>query len=230
MIIDIRLEILVENFLYENYYFRKLDIYDFFDNSEENIKWINKGVSPDISYIDTCKEPCEFLDNNTFGDWINYNKHDLDSFAEEFRFKNFSLNIKASNRKIKSIIEYLITNTKLTKTINFNPLIKELINEGRYKVSKQKPLTWDSSNRIEIQAEEKNKYYICRKDQAQLMANPCYIIRKNDTNNYRIIYFVNLDRNCRYTNKTKINAWAFTTALPTEIGLTPEQAIRQRQN
>ena len=230
MELNTSLSLSIEKFLNENYVFRKLQIHEYFDSKTSPIIWMHKHYVRDIIAAENCQETCELLEQGFYSDWFHFNKKQLDMFIDEFRFQNLRLTLKIKKTEIKTIVEHLITNSSLTKTILFNPLLKELIQEGRHEVTKVRPLSCISSERIEINAKIGQKYYLCRDTKSPFIADPCYIISLIQDGTYNVMFFTNVQDNWSSSKKTEINGWGFTSVYANEIGLTPAQAVRNNKN
>lgn len=213
---------MVFSFLNEQYVFRHIQLYDFFDNTEPIIKYTH--VSNYNSEVDTVDEPCKLLDRRCFQYWNDYTKNSTKLLADEFIWKNLKLHSKRT--LIKNAIAEIIANGDIVKTIKFNPFLKEIINSGRVKVSVSKSRFCSSHDRITM-VRSGDQVFVCDKSLSPYIANPGYVISASVTGTYRIMQFLNLDNDSRPTNKLRINGWSFFTANKDEIGLTPEDAVMQ---
>lgn len=218
---------IIENFLNEQFIFRRIQIYEYFGNKEVPIRWTFRDKNTDYSELDKCNESSVLFDGDYFYRWSFYNKKDLILFADLCEAALFNMDVKSTRSEIKTIIKNLITNSDFIKTLYFNPLIKDLINEGRHIVRKVKPVRLDE--RTDISLNVGSKCYVCIDDKPPYIANPCYISKRFE-GGYRVMFFTNMDNNFNDTYKSKINGLGFTTVFANEIGLTLEQAVRQKQN
>jgi hypothetical protein len=223
--------LMIEDFLLKNFTFRKLGIYEFFGNKEIPVFWTTKTDSSYLDKIDNCDDPCELLDEQVFSDWAILNNRGLNCIFSEFRYaelmSKFKVNLTSSEIKLK--IKYLIEQTNIAKTISFNPFLKSLIAEGRYKVKNIKPLSMTDPRRQNITARKGDKLYICKDVKPPFVANPCYVTNDIGLNTYRVIFFTNVKSYWEDTKMTKINGWGFATVDADELGRTPEEAVRQKR-
>jgi hypothetical protein len=217
----------VTKFLNEKFVFRKLEIHEFFEHKHPPIFWIHRSCySPEVDTM----EACMLLDDQMLHYWQIYSKGTLALVFDEFQLWCFLKNLeKPAKRKSKEIIKALIETSELVQMIKFNPVLKNLIVQGRHKVSGVIPLHSTDSRRVRMDAKEGEVYYLCNDHSKPFIANPCYIVKSTMNGPYRVMYFTNAASQFIETKKSRVNAYGFTTVFPNELGVTPEQAVRQAQ-
>ena len=213
-----------EKFLIKNFSFVKFEIYDYFKN--DKIYWTHSKamVFQDMEYTD--KDAFKMIETIRNKNWGVYNeKSTLKYIASEFNiFSHIISNQKYKVADIKVAIESILDSEKLVQIIKFNPLIKDLINEGRHRVKVIYPE--ESKYRQNISAKVGDKVYFC--DNLNNIVNPGYVIGNFADEKLHIAYFCNINSDHFETQKLDINGWATVGVYKNEVGLTPEQAITNR--
>lgn len=214
----------VENFLSKHFSFVKFEIYNYFNNNRIYYTQGKPQIFNGIKYTD--RQAFEIMDTVKSNSWIVFDeKSSVKYIAGEFRLFN---HIYSSNRykltDIKTAVKNYIGSEKLVQIIRFNPLIKDLIIEGRHRVKGIYPEA--SKYRQNISAEIGDKVYFC--DSHSNIASPAYVIGSFANDKFQIVYFTNLNHDYLETQKLDINGWATVGVYNNEIGLTPEQAIKNK--
>lgn len=221
-----QLKIDVENFLIKNFSFVKFEIYNFFNNNK--IYWTHSKalIFQDMEYTD--KDAFKLIDTIKSKNWSVYNeKSILKYIAIEFKlFSHIFSNQKHKVTDIKTAIKSILDSESLVQIIKFNPLIMDLINEGRHHVKSTYPE--EIKFRQNISAEVGDKVYFC--NSSNNIANPAYVIGSFADKKLHIAYFTNLNYDHIETGNLNINGWALIGAYSNEVGLTPEQAIKNRMH
>ncbi|MFA6273965.1 MAG: hypothetical protein WC662_02285 [Candidatus Paceibacterota bacterium] len=216
----------IEKFLSKNFSFVKFEIYNFFNNNK--IYWAHSKamIFQDMEYTD--KDAFKMIDTIKSKNWAVYDeKSTLKYIASEFKlFSHINSNHKYKVDDIKVVIKSILDSEKLVQTIKFNPLISDLIKEGRHRVKNVYPN--EIKSRQNISAEIGDKVYFC--DSSNNIANPAYVIGNFADEKLHIAYFTNLNSDYIETQNLNINGWALIGAYKNEVGLTPEQAIKNRMN
>ncbi len=217
-----QLNIEVEKFLSKNFSFVKFEIYNFFNNNK--IYWVHSKATifQDNEYTD--KDAFKMIDTIKSKNWAVYDeKSTLKYITNEFKiFSHIISNQKYKVVDIKVAIISILDSEKLVKIIKFNPLISNLINEGRHRVKNVYPQ--EIKHRKSITAEVGDKVYFC--DSSNNIVNPAYVIGNFAEEKLHIAYFTNLNSDNYETQKLDINGWATVGVYKNEVGLTPEQAIK----
>lgn len=221
---------LIYRFLDEKFVFRKLQIHEYFGNQKAPIFWTFRNSPYHTVEIEASSEACQLLDASAFENWNVFDKTDINFFCDELEIRNISTKPVLPRRKLKLSIADLINNSGLVKTIRFNPVLKKLIEEGRHKVTNVKPLPPMDIRRTEVDAKAGSIYYLCNDRNKPYLANPCYITEVIGHGSFRAMIFTNVSSDGIDTNKIPINGYGFTTVYAYELGLTPSQAVLQRQN
>lgn len=219
-----QLKIDVEKFLLKDFSFVKFEIYNYFNNNK--IYWAHSKamIFQNMEYTD--KDAFKMIDTIKSKNWAVYNeKSTLKYIASEFKlFSHIISNQKHKVADIKVAVKSILDSEKLVQKIEFNPLISDLINEGRHRVKNVYPQ--EIKYRQNISAEIGDKVYLC--DSSNNIANPAYVIGNFANEKLHIAYFTNLNSDYIETQNLKINGWALIGASKNEVGLTPEQAIINR--
>lgn len=229
MIVDTRSGIALENFLSENFVFRRLQIHEFFDNKNAPILWTARNDSEYLAQVDHTPDSCTLLDDRFFSNWAKFNNEGLNLIYDELLYRQIwsRAKIRLKAIEVKSTIKYLVKETNVTKTIAFNPVLKQLIAEGRHHVKHTKPLKYGDPLRTNIKAKKRDSLYVCKDEKPPYIANPCYVLATSGNNTYRIMAFTSLNAKFEETKAKKINGWCFVTVDANELGRTPEEAVLQ---
>ena len=216
----------VEKFLTKHFSFVKFEIYNYFNNNRIYYTQSKQQIFQDMEYSD--RQAFEMMDTVKSNSWIIYHdKSSVKYIANEFRL--FGHIYTGNNYKLEDIklaVKKCIESERLVQIIKFNPLIKELVNEGRHHIKGVYPE--ETKYRQKINADIGTKVYFC--DRSNNIVSPAYVIGNIAEDRLHIAYFTNLNSNYLETNKLQINGWAVTGAYLNEVGLTPEQAIKNRMN
>jgi|APLak6261698768_1056241.scaffolds.fasta_scaffold00152_6 hypothetical protein len=215
-----------EKFLSKNFSFVKFEIYNFFNNNK--IYWTHSKalIFHDMEYTD--KDAFKMIDTIKSKNWAVYDeKSTLKYIASEFKLlSNIISNQKYKVADIKVAIKSILDSGKHVQTIKFNPLISDLVNEGRHRVKNVYPQEIKCRQNISVGIGD--KVYFC--DSSNNIANPAYVIGNFADEKLHIAYFTNLNSDYIETQNLNINGWALIGAYKNEVGLTPEQAIKNRMN
>ena len=214
----------VEKFLTEHFSFVKFEIYNYFNNNRIYYTQSKPQILRDIKHTD--KQAFEIMNTVKSNGWIVFDeKSSVKYIASEFKLFN---HIYSSNKykltDIKTVVKNCIGSEKLVQIIKFNPLIKDLINEGRHRVKGIYPE--ESKFRQKISANVGDKVYFC--DNSNNIVNPAYVIGNFADEKLHIAYFCNINSDHFETQKLDINGWATVGVYKNEVGLTPEQALKNR--
>lgn len=214
----------VEKFLIKHFSFIKFEIYNYFNNNKIYYVQSKAHIFKNMEYTD--REAFEMMDKIKYNNWLLYNeKSSVNYIAREFRlFGNINSGNKYKFAEIKGAVKDIIANEKLVQIIKFDPLIKDLINEGRHHVKGIYPD--ETKYRQNVTALVGTKVYFC--DRSNNIVSPAYVIGNFADDKLHIAYFTNLNSDHMETNKLDINGWAVTGAFQNEVGLTPQQAIKNR--
>lgn len=220
---------LAEKFLVDNYVFRQLNIYELFDSTR--IIWTPRKGGHHRSEYDNEPETCNLLDDHVFDNWIILDKKHVKIFVSEFLFKNsISHALKFKKTDALAAMTNIIKSKKIVKKISYSSVVKECISEGRVKVNSVRPIP-SNKDRVKIETNVGEKYYICLSSKPPYIVSPCHIIKAgNDSLPCRVMFFTNFDNDLSETSKTKVNGWVFITAYSSEIGRTPQEAVLHRRN
>ena len=216
----------VEKFLTKHFSFVKFEIYDYFNNNRIYYTQSKPQIFKDIEYTD--RQAFEMMDTIKSTNWSVYDeKSSVNYIAGEFRlFGHIYSGNKYKLADIKLAVKNIFDNEKLVQVIKFNPLIKDLINEGRHCVKGIYPE--ESKYRQNVSAEVGTKVYFC--DGSNNIVSPAYVIGNFANEKLHIAYFTNINSDHMETNKLDINGWAVAGAFPNELGLTPDQAIKNKMD
>jgi hypothetical protein len=210
-------------YLEHNYVFRKLEIDQWLGDDRIIYKHKEEYDPADFSLG---KSSEELWSDGVFEDWRVCTPMAVKNVCSEFLFRNSAKAGKNRKTLLKDVVTAEINHGSLVETIKFNPLLKQLIDKGRYKVTGVKPLLYTSNKREKIELSEGDTCYFCWNTKNPYVANPAYVFRKAG-GSYIIIFFTNLSKGTE-TGKPEINMARFINAPADEIGLTPEQAVMQR--
>lgn len=220
-----QLKIDIEKFLLKDFSFVKFEIHNYFNNNK--IYWAHSKamIFQNMEYTD--KDAFEMIDTIKSKNWAVYNeKSTLKYIVGEFKlFSRLISNQKYKVADIKVAVKSILDSEKLVKIIEFNPLISNLIKEGRHRVKNVNPQ--EIKYRQNITAEIGDKVYLC--ESSNNIANPAYVIGNIANEKLHIAYFTNLNSDNNETQNLKINGWALIGVNKNEVGLTPEQAIKNRR-
>jgi hypothetical protein len=213
----------VEKF-FSNFTFVKFEVYEFFEN--RGIYWIHSIVKIfEGRYYDD-DDAYDMIDTLRERNWSVYDDEKvLKYIVSEFNlWSNMRNAPKYKIAAIRLTVKKILDSEKFVKTIKFNPLIKELINEGRHKVKSTYPE--ELKYRSNVSAQEGDKIYVC--DNSNNLANPGYVLKELADGKLKVAYFTNVNKDRNDTTKLSINGWARAGVHLNEIGLTPEQSIKHR--
>lgn len=210
-------------YLEDQFVFRKLEI-DHWLGDKRVIYQHKDRYQPEL--FNAGKSAEELWHDREFEDWTTCTDKTVKYICSEFMFKNCLAVPKNRKAMIKAIIKAEIDHGELIETIKFNPILKQLIDSGRRKVTGVKPLLYASHKRMKVELNEGDLCYFCWNTKNPYMANPAYVYRKSG-GSYVLIFFTNLYQG-KETSKVEINLGDFINAPADELGLTPEQAVMQR--
>ena len=221
-----QLRIEVKKFIIKHFSFIKFEIYNYFDNDRIYYTQGKPQIFKDIEYTDM--QAFEMIDTVKSKSWNVYDeKSSVKYIAGEFRLTGYIYSeSKYKLADIKGAVKEIIGNEKLVQIIKFNPLIKDLIKEGRHHVKCIYPE--ETKYRKSISAGVGTKVYFC--DRSNNIVSPAYVIGNFVNEKLHIAYFTNINSDSMETSKLDVNGWAIAAVLPCELGLTPEQAIQNRMN
>jgi len=200
---------------------------------EKVIKQDPKDIEMDIEIPDDEPSddisPLELLDSQHFDSWTELTKSSIRNMADEVfwslrkdRIVNYT---KTDFNFVIKIIERVVKEQSAVKEISCDSRIKEFIKVGRSKVSHRiKSLPRYSGIRNELRLKKNDLVYVATDSYFVCPG----IIVKDFEDSYRVIIFNNYDDELTEAEGKKINGWEFRTLLNTEIGETPEEAIRNR--
>lgn len=215
------LEYEILSFLKEKYTFKMFEI----DN------WINEKTT--YRYKQTSRL-CNVSDNikikENIDEWEYVDKSVLDMFYDEFLWYNWGkhrLVLKNKKRVIIFTMLEIIQNS-LVKTIKYDVQIKSILKEKRIKVHRIKPLPF--YERKPVSLKNGDKCYIYRNKTTPAIVDPCLItnVDENEEFKYDVMYFTNYGKFKMTTNNLEINGYNFAKVSAIEIGLTPEDAVRNK--
>ena len=221
-----QLNLEVEKFITKHFSFVKFEIYDFFNNNRIYYTQSKPQIFKDMEYND--RQAFEMIDTVKSNNWNVYDeKSSVKYIAGEFRlFGHIYSGSKYKLADIKKAVQEIIGNGKLVQIIKFNPLIKDLIQEGRHRIKGIFPE--EEKYRQSITAKVGTKVYFC--DRSNNIVSPAYVLGNFVNEKLHIAYFTNLNSDNMETSKLDVNGWAVAGAFSYELGLTPEQAIKNRMN
>lgn len=219
-----QLTIAVENFLKEKFSFLRFEIYNYFENDKIYYNGSKARIFENMDYED--KDAFEMIETIRSHNWQVYNdKISLRYIAGEFRlFSYLYTSEKFKITDVKNIIEEILNRDNFVQTIKFNPIIKDLIKEGRHRIKNTYPE--DRKDREKITANLGDKVYIS--NESTQIANPAYVIEDCGYDRIRIAYFTSISKDRRENNDLKINGWAVRGVSLYELGLNTKQAIKNQ--
>ena len=214
----------VEKFLKEKFSFVKFEVYSFFNDNR--IFWTHDKVTFFQDQKCSDKEAFLLIDTIKSINWSIYDeKVDLKYIIDEFKlFSSIFTNQKYKVADIKVVVKSFFKTESLVQIIKFNPLILDLINEGRHRVTSIYPE--DYKGRQKVNADIGDKVYFC--DNINNIVNPAYVIGNFANEKLHIAYFTNWNSDNIETQKLTVNGWGIVGAYKNEVGLTPNQAIKNR--
>lgn len=214
-------------FLSENFSFKMFEIDNWF-NDENIYRYQHKRNAKDF------KEELgiEFLIKKQIEDWRYVDNKSLDYFFEEFVWFMFSIHniktgLKSQKKVIKDFMLELIKN-QLSEAVFFDKRIEPFTKQKRIKTYRIKTLP--TQKRVSVDLKVGDKCFIYRNSSGSAIVDPCFVyaVNEDDELKYSIMYFTNFGDYGRTTEKLEINGYNFAKVYPTEIGQTPEEAVKNK--
>jgi hypothetical protein len=227
---DLAFENLINEFLLSHFRFRQVELLSYFQPVCVLYDYDNASGEDLLDFIDS-PNYFKILRSTAKNHWLLYTKDTLPKIIwEEFRFRNLEWKINVSDRKKFIGIASSIIENNLIKNIPIPLEAKAAIEKGRIKIkkidlnNKERNITKDG-----ILPEVNKLYYYCDSSNSPYFANPAFVIEKINNVAHEIIYFTNADNRYTSTNKTNINAWCFKAVSAKELGITPLDAVLNRE-
>lgn len=217
----------LENFIVDKFQFKTFEIDNWFAN-KRIYRYKYKEHSEEISN----ELGIDYLRNDKIDSWRYIDNHAIDYFFGEFLWymtlvQHVKSGIKSKKEIYKKLIFEIIQNQ--AEVVLFDKRIKPFVESQRIKVPRVRPLPTHLRKPVEAM-KIGDKCFIFRYSEGIAIVDPClvYDIVNGSELMYHVMYFTNFGDYGSASRKLGINGYGFATVYPTEIGLTPEEAVRNK--
>ncbi len=217
----------LEKFIINKFAFKTFEIDNWFNNKNiYRYKYKDKAeeIKDELSI--------HYLEHNKIDEWKYIDQSLIDYIFNEFLWymtcvHHIKTGIKSKKRQLKEYILEIITGQ--ADIVTFDKRIKPFIKSQRIKVNRIRPLPIHLRKPVE-NLKVGDKCYIFRYSEGTTIVDPCliYDVDENDDLKYSVMYFTNFGDYGITTKKMDINGYNFAKVYPTEIGLTPEEAVKNK--
>lgn len=223
-------EKILEDYLQQKYSFCKFSIHEVFADyyRQPPVFYATKEDTPMFEKSLEAGDPFMLIGNGEFSKWKKFNTEAVKLIANDFIYHCIMTRIRPyiKGPLLKERIKKLV-NGALLKRVDFPPAWDRVIREGRCPVKYVTPHAVNSKARIEVKASPGDMVYVCILKKPPFIANPAYIVKVDtEAKQARIVYFANFTRFNKLTRKVKINGFDLRDVQLDEIGIDPEQAVK----
>ena len=174
----------------------------------------------------------DYLKTDKINSWRFVDQKEIDFFFSEFVFymtfvHHIKSGIKSKKQVFKEQILEIVQNQ--AELVLFDKRIKPFIKSQRVKVNRVRPLPTNLRKPVK-DLKIGDQCFIFRYSDGPTIVDPClvYDVDPDDDLMYSVMYFTNFGDYGMTSRKLEINGYHFAKVYPTEIGLTPEDAVKNK--